>query len=282
MLTTLVSASQLADLASDNIVILDCRHSLADPRYGEQAYAVAHIHGAHFVHLDRDLSGPCTGKNGRHPLPDIGRLASLFGHIGITADKQVIAYDDAGGMFAARAWWLLRWLGHEAVAVLDGGWQAWQQAQGQIDGLQPNRTGSQFLLRPALEQVVNATTVLQQLSQPDLCLIDARAPNRFAGQDETLDPVGGHIPGAKNRFFQHNLNADGTFKPLSQLRDEWQTYLTPQTAKQAIHQCGSGVTACHNLLALAHLGWHGGRLYAGSWSEWCSDPSRPIATGAVA
>lgn len=148
MLTTLVSASQLAALASDNIVILDCRHSLADPRYGEQAYAFAHIHGAHFVHLDRDLSGPCTGKNGRHPLPDIGRLASLFGRIGITADKQVIAYDDAGGMFAARAWWLLRWLGHEAVAVLDGVGKHGNRHKAKLMAYNPAATAANFYCVP--------------------------------------------------------------------------------------------------------------------------------------
>lgn len=280
MFTTLISAAELAARAAGSVVLIDCRHQLTDTDYGRRAYAAGHVPGAHFLHLDEDLSGPRTGDNGRHPLPDVGRLALTLGALGIGPDTQVVAYDDAGGMFAARAWWLLRWLGHEAVAVLDGGVQAWQAAGGALDAITPVRGNGGFLLRPTLEATLNADQLLALLGAPTLRLIDARAANRFAGQDETLDPVGGHIPGARNRFFQLNLDADGRFKPAAALRAEWLTCLDGQPAGAAIHQCGSGVTACHNLLALAHAGLGGGRLYPGSWSEWCANPARPVATGA--
>lgn len=280
MFSTLISVAQLAARPAGSTVLIDCRHQLPDPAYGRRVYAEGHLPGAHFLHLDDDLSGPRTGSNGRHPLPDVGALALTLGELGIAPDTQVVAYDDAGGMFAARAWWLLRWLGHEAVAVLDGGVQAWQAAGGALDAITPVRGNGGFLLRPTLEATLNADQLLALLGAPTLRLIDARAANRFAGQDETLDPVGGHIPGARNRFFQLNLDADGRFKPAAALRAEWLACLDGQPAGAAIHQCGSGVTACHNLLALAHAGLGGGRLYPGSWSEWCANPARPVATGA--
>ncbi len=280
MFSTLISVAQLAARPAGSTVLIDCRHQLPDPAYGRRVYAEGHLPGAYFLHLDDDLSGPRTGRNGRHPLPDVGGLALTLGELGIGPDTQVVAYDDAGGMFAARAWWLLRWLGHTAVAVLDGGLPAWQAAGLPLDCAVPARHGNGgFLLRPALEFTLDADALQARLTDPQLRLIDARAANRFAGQDETLDPVGGHIPGALNRFFQLNLAEGGGFKPASRLAEEWTALLAGQPAASTIHQCGSGVTACHNLLALAHAGLGGGRLYPGSWSEWCADPARPVATG---
>ena len=261
--------------------VLDARGA---PRYRGEVEPLdpiaGHIPGAVFLHCDRDLSGVMTGCNGRHPLPDPEQLAQRLGDIGIGAVTQVVVYDDAQGMIAGRLWWLLRWLGHDAVALLDGGLPAWQAAGLPLDCAVPVRhSGGGFLLRPALEFTLDADALQARLADPQLRLIDARAANRFAGQDETLDPVGGHIPGALNRFFQLNLTENGLFKPADGLAEEWSALLAGQPAASAIHQCGSGVTACHNLLALAHAGLGGGWLYPGSWSEWCADPSRPVATG---
>ena len=280
---TLISASELQHVPQHQLVLLDCRFKLsspvADPDYGHAAYEAGHLPGAHYLHLDYHLSGTKNGSNGRHPLPDGQRLAVTLGSLGITPETQVVAYDDAGGMFAARAWWLLRWLGHANVAVLDGGFQAWQQAGGAIDTQPPARNATRFIMGEALESVVTLDEIAANLCTPQYQLIDARAPDRFAGENETLDPVGGHIPGAKNRFFMQNLAADGRFKPASQLQSEWLAILDGQPASDVILSCGSGVTACHNKLALEHAGLSGARLYAGSWSEWCSDLTRPVATG---
>lgn len=282
MYRTLISAAQLQQLDPAELVILDCRFQLADPAYGPTVYEAGHLPEAHYLHLDYHLSGAKNGSNGRHPLPDGQRLAVNFGALGIGPDTQVVAYDDAGGMYAARAWWLLRWLGHEAVAVLDGGFQAWQAADGAISTEAPEKRSTRFVMRPALEEVLEMDEVAANLAnqaKPAFQLVDARAPDRFAGENETLDPVGGHIPGARNRFFQLNLQ-DGRFKPAATLAAEWQAVLGDTPADEVVLYCGSGVTACHNKLALEHAGLSGARLYAGSWSEWCSDTSRPVATGA--
>lgn len=279
MFTTLISAAELQQLGN-NVVVLDCRFRLNDADYGRAAYDAGHITGAHYLHLDYHLSGTKNGNNGRHPLPEGQRLAVNLGSLGIAPDTQVVAYDDAGGMYAARAWWLLRWLGHESVAVLDGGVQAWQQAGGVLDQSDPERNATRFSMAPARESVVTLDDISANLCTPQFLLVDARAPDRFAGENETMDPVGGHIPGAKNRFFMLNLNEDGLFKSAQQLREEWLALLDGQPLDEVVLSCGSGVTACHNKLALEHAGLHGARLYAGSWSEWCSDSSRPVATGA--
>lgn len=227
------------------------------------------------MHLDEDLSGIKTGLNGRHPLPDPVVLAEKLGRLGINAQSQVVAYDASGGPFAARLWWLLRCLGCEQVQVLDAGWPAWIAAGGavsdQLTELQPQT----FAFSPQPACSVSANEVLANLSAPQFQLIDARSAERFIGQGETIDPVAGHIPGAINRFFMLNL-VDGHFKSPEQLQQEWQAVLGTQRPEQIVHQCGSGVTACHNLLALAVAGLEGGRLYPGSWSEWCSDPARPM------
>ena len=276
---TLIGAHELAQhLGDPDWVIFDCRHDLANRDFGRDAYARAHLPGARFLHLDEDLSGPMNGTNGRHPLPDAGILARKLAHAGVANDTQVIAYDDAGGMFAARLWWLLRWLGHHRVAVLDGGLIAWCEAAQALTAEVPQPKPASY--SPSLQAgVVNADYVRDHLGKPDMLLIDARSPDRYRGENETLDPVGGHIPGAINRFFRDNLGTHGRFKQASVLREEFGTLLKGSDARRVVHQCGSGVTACHNLLAMESAGLTGSRLYAGSWSEWCADPARPVATG---
>lgn len=275
---TLIDAGQLAALqgAGTPTVVLDCRFELSNPSAGEAAYLEGHLPLAHYAHLDRDLSGPKSGRNGRHPLPDRQALAITLGRWGIGPRTQVVAYDAHGGPYAARAWWLLRWMGHEAVAVLDGGLGAWQQAGGAWHaGPMVAVAGPAYPAQPAAMATIDADALLAQLGR--VRVLDARAGERFRGEVETLDPVAGHIPGATLRCFMDNLGADGRFKPAETLRDEYAALATP--AGQIVHQCGSGVTACHNLLAMAHIGMEGSCLYPGSWSEWCADPSRPVAVG---
>lgn len=278
--STLVSGDDLAlHIAAPDWRVFDCRHDLADTELGRKAYARGHLPGAHFLHLDDDLSGPRTGRNGRHPLPDPAQLVSILSACGVGNQTQVVAYDDSGGMFAARLWWMMRWLGHHRVAVLDGGFQAWLASAKRLENGTPKHPPAVYPL--ALQSgKVDADYVLQHLDSPEMLLVDARSPDRFRGENETLDPIGGHIPGALNRFFRDNLGADGCFKPGPQLRREFEALLGGRDPACVIHQCGSGVTACHNLLAMELAGLHGSRLYAGSWSEWCSDGARPIARGA--
>jgi thiosulfate/3-mercaptopyruvate sulfurtransferase len=276
---TLISAQDLAQhLDAPDWRIFDCRHDLRDPDFGRRAYADGHLPGAQFLHLDADLSGPMTGRNGRHPLPDPATLVARLESCGVGNDTQVVAYDDAGGMFAARLWWLLRWLGHHPVAVLDGGLQAWGRASGQLSQETPRYPPLPYVPASA-PQPVDAAAVLAHLGDPRMMLVDARSPDRYRGENETLDPVGGHIPGALNRWFRDNLDAEGCFKQPSLLREEFGTLLKGQDARQVVHHCGSGVTACHNLLAMESAGLTGSRLYAGSWSEWCADLGRPVAVG---
>jgi thiosulfate/3-mercaptopyruvate sulfurtransferase len=277
MHTTLISPAQLQTLDPEHTVILDCRFQLTDPEYGMHAYEAGHIPGALYLNLDYHLSGVKTGSNGRHPLPDGQRLAVDLGAAGITGDVQVVCYDDAGGMYAARAWMLLRWLGHAAVAVLDGGIQAWQQAGATLETDKKRHMPRRFPVSGSLVETVDAEQVLTNLTEQDFIVVDARSPERFRGEGETMDPVGGHIPGARNRFFQHNLDGNGRFKDAATLRSEWESVLAGISPEKIVHQCGSGVTACHNLLAMEHAGLGGSRLYPGSWSEWCSDPERPVA-----
>lgn len=276
---TLISVAELSDcLRDENLSLFDCRHDLAEPEAGARAYARYHIPGAQFLHLDRDLSGPLTGRNGRHPLPDPQALATCLAECGVQNESQVVAYDDSGGMFAARLWWLLRWLGHESVAVLDGGLSAWRSAGMPTTSartvVRPSHFG--YRLRP---YAVDIEYVAAHLHAFDALLVDARSPDRFRGENETLDPAAGHIPGAANRFFKNNLGENGRFKPAELLREEYQSFLGPRDPRTVVHTCGSGVTACHNLLAMEIAGLGGSRLYPGSWSEWCSDPLRPVARG---
>jgi thiosulfate/3-mercaptopyruvate sulfurtransferase len=280
--TVLISAAELAQsISNSNVVVLDCRHDLANPDAGIQAYEAGHIAGACFAHLDKDLSDKSPGANGefrgRHPLPQRDVFCATLRRWGINDDTQVVAYDAHGGMYSARLWWMLRWVGHQVVAVLDGGLPAWSAAGHALSTSLPAAAAGNLTLRPSLVGSVSAADLLGNLDTGALTVIDARAPDRFRGENETLDPVGGHIPGAKNRFFKDNLQADGRFKPADQLRAEFGALIAkPETS---VMQCGSGVTACHNLLALEVAGLSGAALYPGSWSEWCADPARPVATG---
>lgn len=281
MFTTLISAEALKSrLDTAELRVFDARHDLQQPAAGRTAFAEGHIPGANFLHLDEDLSAPKTGRNGRHPLPDPDAFAAKLAALGVNNSTQVIVYDAQGGMFAARLWWMLRWLGHEAVAVLDGGWQAWLAAQGAVETTVPAaHDAGNFSRRASLMKHTTADDVLANLTRQTRLVVDARAPDRFRGENETLDPVGGRIPGARNRFFKDNLAEDGRFKPAEQLRDAWSSVLEGFSPEDVIAQCGSGVTACHNLLALEVAGLGGAALYAGSWSEWCSDPARPVEKG---
>lgn len=279
--TTLVSAEVLAAHLDDpSWRIFDCRHDLARPDAGEQAYREAHIPNARFLHLDRELSGPRTGRNGRHPLPDPATLAHTLARHGVGDGTQVVAYDDSSGGFAARLWWLLRWLGHERVAVLDGGLAAWRAGGRPLSDRVPPLAPApaSFRIRPGVP-ALDAAQVRQRLGQPGFTLIDARGAERFRGDREPLDPVAGHIPGARNRPYTDNLTPEGRFKPPAQLREEYARILGAGEGGEVVAYCGSGVSACHNLLALELAGFRNARLYPGSWSEWCSDPSRPVATG---
>jgi len=282
--TTLITAEQTDSLLHDRparVLICDCRHDLADHSAGARAYAEGHIPQAIFVDMERDLSGPKTGRNGRHPLPEPEAFAARMAHLGAGDDTQVIAYDAGNGMFAARLWWMLRWIGHEAVAVLDGGLAAWQAAGLPLSQEPPAvRTAGSLSVRPALATTVDYAAVRANLDGGRHLVLDARAADRFRGENETIDPVGGHIPGARNRPFADNLDAGGRFKPAEQLRSEYLALLGATPAERVIAQCGSGVTACHNLLAMAVAGLQGAALYPGSWSEWCAQPDAPVATGA--
>ena len=277
--TTLIATDALDSHRADpNLVIVDCRHNLTDADAGAGAYRSAHIPGAFFLHLDRDLSGPKTGKNGRHPLPDIAALAATLGRIGIDGAKQVVAYDQNSGMWASRLWWMLQWLGHERVAVLDGGLDKWAAERRALDAQWPVARATTFVPR-ASRATASAQEILQHLGDGTLTVLDARAPERFRGDIEPIDPVAGHIPGAINRPYTSNLTPHGTFKSQQALRHAFDAQLAGRAPGSVVHQCGSGVTACHNLLAMAIAGLPGSRLYPGSWSEWSSDASRPVARG---
>jgi thiosulfate/3-mercaptopyruvate sulfurtransferase len=274
---TLITTDDLeAHLAQPDLVICDVRHDLTKPdAWGRQQYAAGHVPGAIFVHLDADLSGAKTGTNGRHPLPTPEQAAATFGRLGIARGKQVVAYDQGGGAYAARMWWMLRWLGFEAVAVLDGGYAKWS-AEGRVVSTEPTEPTPAIFAIDRVTPTVNATGVMASLPRQGLVILDARAPERFRGEKEPFDPVAGHIPGARNRPHTHNLNTDGTFKPAATLRAEFDGILDGMPHDQVVHQCGSGVTACHNILAMEIAGLPDTRLYPGSWSEWCADPSRPV------
>lgn len=282
--TTLISTAILAERLDDpGWITIDCRHDLADPERGRRQYGEAHLPGALFLHADEDLAGPRTGANGRHPLPDPAVLATRLGQCGVDASKQVIAYDAQGGVMASRLWWLLRWLGHDAVALLDGGLKRWlAEGRGLTSVV---RTPRRVTFIPALHPIAVAVDTVHELvrtGRRDHVIVDARTSDRYRGENETLDPVAGHIPGALNRPCAENLAADGGFKSAAELAADWRRVLGDRKPEGVIHSCGSGVSACHNMLALAIAEMPPGRLFAGSWSEWVADPDRPIATGPVA
>ncbi|MDE2423007.1 MAG: sulfurtransferase [Betaproteobacteria bacterium] len=259
-------------------IIIDCRHQLSDPDWGYQQYLEGHLPNARFVHLDNDLSGPKTGLNGRHPLPSPEQLISLFRRLGISQHSKVVAYDDMGGCFAARCWWSLKWLGFDQVAVLNGGIQSWLKAGGELSYSLPTVIPGDFEGQPQSGWVVGAAEVLENLNSEHYLLVDARGSDRFRGDNETIDPVGGHIPGAVNRPFMNNLDEHKCFKSPLELHKEFSELTVSEAKRPIIHQCGSGVSACHNWLAMHYAGVTTPLLlYPGSWSEWVADPLRPIA-----
>ena len=276
---TIISVAQLRERLGDpSVVIFDCRHDLMQPEKGALAYKEAHVPGARFAHSDRDLSGAKNGRTGRHPLPEPAVLMAWLGANGVDATRQVVAYDYVGGASATRLWWMLRWLGHEAAAVLDGGWEAWTAAGAPATTELPVISKTTFTGAPR-PMSVDVAFVLSHLDDPGMTVIDARAPERYRGETEPIDPVAGHIPGALNRLYKNNLDANGRFKSADALRAEFQALLAGRKPEQIVHQCGSGVSACHNILAMEIAGLPGSRLYPGSWSEWCADPGRPVARG---
>ncbi|WP_349975933.1 sulfurtransferase [Pseudomonas sp. WHRI 8519] len=281
-LAQLITPQQLAErLGSPKLVILDCRFALDDADYGQRSYAEGHIAGAHFADLERDLSGPVIkGQTGRHPLPDPQRLVERLREWGLDNDSEVVLYDDGPGAFAARAWWLLAWLGKRTgVAILDGGLKAWHAAGQPLSLDAPARYEGTFSGKPDTKLLIDAEHVVTELASPELTLIDARALPRFRGDVEPIDPVAGHIPGAQCAAFTDNLNEEGRFLAPEQLRQRFAEKLAGRPAERLVAYCGSGVTACHNLFALALAGYPLGRLYAGSWSEWINDPAHQVATG---
>jgi thiosulfate/3-mercaptopyruvate sulfurtransferase len=283
--TTLIDVDSLRALVgAPGIAVLDCRFDLAAPDAGRAAYLQSHIPGAHYADLNRDLSAPVSALSGRHPLPDPEALAAFFGGLGIGPDTQAIVYDESNGSFAARAWWLLRWIGHDKVAVLDGGLRAWLREGGATESGEPprgaaGRGAAGGTVRVDRRAALGADELIAALEHPRTLLIDARAPERYAGAVEPIDPVAGHIPGAVNHPFSANLQSDGRFLPPQELERRWRDRLGDAAPAEVIVMCGSGVTACHNLLALERACLPGARLYAGSWSEWIRDPRRPVARG---
>jgi thiosulfate/3-mercaptopyruvate sulfurtransferase len=277
--TTLISVEELHQhLSVPSWVVIDCRFSLADTEAGFTAYRHGHIPNSRYAHLDKDLSSNITDFTGRHPLPNFTQLVKKLGAWGIDNNSQVVVYDDANGAFSGRLWWLLRHLGHTKVAVLDGGYKHWQKLSFPITTILPSIKPSIFRAYPSENSALNALEVQNGLAQKAICLIDARTPERYRGKNEPIDPVAGHIPGALNRPFQLNLDSNGLFLSADALRRQFNMLIGDKNPQQVVHMCGSGVTACHNLLAMEVAGLTGAKLYAGSWSEWIRDKNRPIAT----
>ncbi|OJX28819.1 MAG: sulfurtransferase [Burkholderiales bacterium 68-12] len=283
--TLLISAPELLALRQRGTpcMVFDCSFDLADPGAGAAQYLAGHIPGAVYAHLDQALSarpGAARASGGRHPLPTREAFAAWLAGQGFAHGVQAVVYDRNGGAFCARLWWMLQWLGHEAVAVLDGGLQAWTQAGGALEeGAAAPRPPGDFTPGPALRTLADSAQVLQHLGSAQQTIVDARAAPRFRGEVEPLDPVAGHIPGALNRPFTDNFGPDGRFKPPAVLRAEFLALLDGRDPASVVHHCGSGVTANPNLLAMEYAGLGRAALYAGSWSEWCSDPARPVARG---
>jgi thiosulfate/3-mercaptopyruvate sulfurtransferase len=277
---TLIDAATLRARLADAVppLVLDASFDLADATAGERSYAAGHIPGSLYVHLDRDLCAAKDGSNGRHPLPARPAFARTAGALGVGPGRQVVTLDRQGGMFAARLWWMLRWLGHAPAAVLDGGFAAWLDTGGATTTAPGVATPAPpYPQRPPRTASIDAAGLAARLGRA--ALVDARSAERFRGDKEPIDPVAGHIPGALNRFHASNLAPGGRFKPAEQLRAEFASLLGTRPTSEVIHSCGSGVTACHNLLAMEHAGLGGSLLYPGSWSEWSADPARPIARG---
>ena len=276
---TLIGADDLQGLLGrPEVAVIDCRFDLLHPEAGRQAYLQGHIPGARHADLNRDLSAPVGPATGRHPLPDPQTFAARLGELGIGNQSQVVAYDEANSSFAARLWWMLRWLGHEAVAVLDGGLKAWTARGGELQtGEAPPASARRFIPRIDPDASLSTAQVQSALREGGILLVDARAAERFAGRVEPIDAVAGHVPGAVSHPFSLNLDADGRFLPAAELERRWQQRLAGKSPESLVAMCGSGVTACHHLLSLEAAGLPGGRLYGGSFSEWIRDPHRPVA-----
>lgn len=280
MPTTLVSTAQLAaELANPDWVVFDCRFTLTDPRAGRAAYNATHIVGARYADLNQDLSSPVTALSGRHPLPEPQALCDKLGAWGVGNQTQVVVYDDSYGSMAVRLWWLLRWLGHEQVALLDGGLPKWMKEKRPVSDALPDMASRIFSCTPRPDFMVDAAGVESIRFSDAHRLIDARPEQRFTGEREPLDAVAGHIPGAVNWVYEENLDFDGTYLSAEALRENYTRVLNGVSPQNVVHTCGSGVTASHNILAMEIAGLTGSRLYPGSWSEWITDPTRPIATG---
>jgi thiosulfate/3-mercaptopyruvate sulfurtransferase len=279
--TTIISATDLAREIG-RCVVVDCRHDLFDPEAGPAGYRAGHIPGAFFLHQDTDLAGPKTGRNGRHPLPEREAIRALLASLGLSDGGQLVAYDTSGGQMAVRLWWLARWIGHPEVAVLDGGLAAWSRAGLELSVEAPALLPpGKLSLLPSLAPSIDLAGVQAALASGTTTIVDARTAERYRGEAEPIDPVAGHIPGAINRPMPQNLQPDGCFKPAAVLRAEFEALLGDVAPGSVAHHCGSGIAGCHNVLAMEIAGLGGSMLYPGSWSEWCADPSRPIATGAA-
>lgn len=281
--TTVISTIEAHELLG-RAIFIDTRHQLSDRSWGEEGYRAGHIPGALFLHLDRDLSAKATGRNGRHPLPQPEGFVKLLRREGVRPGQQVIVYDQDIGSFAARLWWMLnKWLGYGNAAVLDGGFSAWIDAGYAVSSIEVEskiETVDDDMVTPdTASSVVTQQQVRANLDTPTFQVVDARGPERYRGDVEPIDPVAGHIPGAINRPFMANIQENGRFKSQEKLRHEWCELLNNQPPEEVVHYCGSGVTSCHNILAMEHAGLIGSRLYAGSWSEWCADPENPMVRG---
>jgi thiosulfate/3-mercaptopyruvate sulfurtransferase len=275
--TTLIDTETVASRLTDPaFVIIDCRYSVEDPPWGGREYFHQHIPGAAFASIDDDLSAPKTGTNGRHPLPDPEAASRTFARFGISEGVQVVAYDQDAGMYASRLWWMLRWLGHDAVAVLDGGFTKWLAEKRPVRSGTETHPHREFRGSPRAGWIADASEVQKVLGSRDWLMLDARAPERYRGEVEPVDKIAGHIPGAANHFYKWNVNDDGTFRSAAEITESFRKSIGRTSVSRVICYCGSGVTACQDLLALEHAGLPGARLYPGSWSEWLSDPSRPI------
>lgn len=278
--TTIVSTEQLAVHVGDPLwAIVDCRYDLNNEAWGEEQYKAGHIPGAAYASLGADLAGPKDGRNGRHPLPGHDAMTATFGKLGIAPGVQVVAYDQDAGMYASRLWWMLKYMGHDAVAVLDGGFAKWmRESRPTRDGAE-TRSPATFVGKPRPAMRLTANQVWAKLGDPSMTLVDARGPSRFEGKEEPLDRIAGHIPGALNHFFQGNLGPDRTLLPPEALREKFGELLGETPPEQVALYCGSGVSACHNILAMEHAGLTGMKLFPGSWSEWSADPDKPVETG---
>ena len=279
MYRTLISTDVLASQSDPSWVVVDCRYDLRDVSWGPAQYREGHIPGAVYANLSHDLAAPPSGTNGRHPLPCVEEMEATFGRLGISNHTQVVAYDQDAGMYASRLWWMLRYLGHESAAVLDGGWAKWIREGRPVRAGEEHTPAGTFTGQRRKEHRVIVDQIAATLGDPSVLLVDARAPERFEGRNETIDRVAGRIPGAVNHSYNRNVTEDGVMRPIETLREQFSETLQGRSPDQVVMYCGSGVTACQNLLAMEHAGLSGAKLYPGSWSEWSADPSRPVETG---